>query len=317
MTNQIFHSKKAMKKSFSIYLLSILIFLGLLTNGQNRDYIPLLNFENTWSILHDYSAGGWPLQSFYLRINDSTVFKSGREYYNVYQTYDSTGLEDTWNQIGYLSENADEQQCYFMNMNMLEGLIYDFSATEGDTLNMWNTIYQNEPAEVVVLEKDSILLGGRYRNRLHIQDVFWNKSEDWIEGIGSSKGLLFSCFNLIGGLHSLLCFFENDSLIYHLDEYETCYYGLNTGTIENSDKSMFSIYPNPVKDGQALMINIQSVNETTISTLYLYNLIGCCIDTRQFRGSNCSYYSPTHQKGLYVLKIQNDYFDHSVKINLK
>lgn len=256
-----------MKNSILHYLIIILIISCTCVFSQNETYIPIINPEHTWSILADYTAGGGNLQSFYIRIGDTIILKNGKEYHKVYQTYDSTGLEDNWNQVGFLSEDIQTKKCYFMDMNSDAGLIYDFSANVGDTLNMWNTMNQNEPVNVVVLEKDSVLIGGFYRNRLNIMIIpYPDHTEHWIEGVGSTKGLLFSSYTLIGVNYSLLCFFENDELVYRLDEHETCYYGHNTGMndfIEKMDD--IQIWPNPAKEWTAFNYSLPyNVSEGTI-----------------------------------------------------
>ena len=268
-----------MKNSILSYLITILIISSTGIYSQNESYIPIINPEHTWSILADYTAGGGNLQSFYLRIGDTIILKNGKEYHKIYQTYDSTGLEDNWNQIGFLSEDIETKQCRFMNMNSDEGLIYDFSANVGDTLNMWNTMHQNVPVDVVVLEKDSVLIGGFYRNRLNIMIIpYPGVTEYWIEGVGSTEGLLFSAYTLIGVNYFLLCFFENDELTYHLDEHETCYYGHNAGIddfIEKKDD--IQIWPNPAKEWTSFNYTLPG-NETE-GVIIITDVTGKIIET--------------------------------------
>ena len=305
-----------MKNSILSYLITILIISSTGIYSQNESYIPIINPEHTWSILADYTAGGGNLQSFYLRIGDTIILKNGKEYHKIYQTYDSTGLEDNWNQIGFLSEDIETKQCRFMNMNSDEGLIYDFSANVGDTLNMWNTMHQNVPVDVVVLEKDSVLIGGFYRNRLNIMIIpYPGVTEYWIEGVGSTEGLLFSAYTLIGVNYSLLCFFENDELTYHLDEHETCYYGHNAGIddfIEKKDD--IQIWPNPAKEWTSF--NYSLPDNVTKGIIKISDISGKFVTTFHISGKQGKKVWDTRKikSGVYFYTLNASGFNKSGKI---
>jgi len=131
---------------------------------------------------------------------------NGRKYHRIFLTYDTLGIEDGWNIVGYISEDGENEQCYFMNLNSDEGLIYDFSAEIGDTLQLWNSYQGNIPIEAVIQEKDTVLIGNSYRKRLITESIV-GFGESWIEGIGSLRGLLFPNWAMVGFYYSLLCFF--------------------------------------------------------------------------------------------------------------
>ncbi len=293
-----------MKNLIRSYLIVILIILSSNIYSQNETYIPLINPENTWSILADYTAGGGNHQSFYIKTSNTTVFINGKEYYEVYQTNDSIGLEDTWNHIGFLYEDIQTKKCYFMNLNSDEGLLYDFSAGVGDTVNMWNTMHQNIPVDIVVLEKDSVLIGDLYRERLNMQILPYRITEHWIEGIGSTEGLLFSGYMLIGVNYSLLCFFENDELVYHNDEHETCYYGLNTG-MDNGIEIFndIQVWPNPATINQPLQIEIPCVDQSEQAYLYMFDQFGICVYSCRLTETNGSYSLRYKFRGLFLVQI--------------
>ena len=305
-----------MKNSILSYLITILIISSTGIYSQNESYIPIINTYNTWSILADYTAGGGNLQSFYLRIGDTIILKNSKEYHKVYQTYDTTGLEDNWDQLGFLSEDIQTKKCWFMNMNSDEGLIYDFSANVGDTLNMWNTMHQNEAVDVVVLEKDSVLIGGFYRNRLNIMIIpYPGVTEYWIEGVGSTEGLLFSAYTLIGVNYFLLCFFENDELTYHLDEHETCYYGHNAGIddfIEKKDD--IQIWPNPAKEWTSF--NYSLPDNVTKGIIKISDISGKFVTTFHISGKQGKKVWDTRKikSGVYFYTLNASGFNKSGKI---
>ena len=124
-------------------------------------------------------------------------------------------------------------------------MLYDFSLEVGDTIDHQFMI--NTDAEVVSLI-DTIEIGGVLRKRIH----FENRDFTWIEGIGSSFGLL--CYNGetptcdICPHNLLLCYIQDGSLVYHLENLENseCF-STNAITSPESTPSI-TAYPNPAKD---------------------------------------------------------------------
>ena len=58
----------------------------------------------------------------------------------------------------------------------------------------------------------------------------WRWLNTWVEGIGATEGLLYSCHVVSAGgitLHELLCYHEDDELLYMNPEYDTCVVDMN------------------------------------------------------------------------------------------
>nr|NQU91223.1 T9SS type A sorting domain-containing protein [Bacteroidota bacterium] len=304
------------QKTFSICMLFGLLFLTTVAAGQRSFYFPLINSDNTWSIVANSTAGGGDISSFYLKIDDTIVEKNRRLYHKVFLTYDTLGIEDYWNHVGYMSEDTETGECYFMNLNLQEGMIYNFSACVGDTLQIWNSYQGNLPGEAIILDKDSVLIGDTYRVRLSVMNILRGLEEYWIEGIGSIEGLLFSNYWLIGIDYALLCFFENGELVYHNDEYSTCYYGLPTGIGDLSSSGDLIVYPNPVKNHHQVFIRIPDNENIGINKLSIYSLSGSCIGSWQFYGNQYTLILSTLQSGYYIVELINSNTKYHKKIQI-
>ncbi len=137
--------------------------------------------------------------------------------------------------------------------------------------------------------------------------------EKWIEGIGSTEGVVYSGYSLITGSDfMLLCFYENDTLSYIDSSYNECYY--NTyGVIENiSVNSPFIIYPNPATQ----TINISFNNQQNMPfTFELYNYYGEIICKKQIINST-SFDLSNISNGIYfyIIKDNKNFIIHRNKL---
>ncbi|MFW5974921.1 MAG: T9SS type A sorting domain-containing protein [Bacteroidota bacterium] len=140
---------------------------------------------------------------------------NGQTYFPVYHN-DLTGNRTTT--PGYLREDTASQKVYYYeSYEDEEGLLYDFSLSEGDTVVVQNYFLNPEETTMVCNAIDTTWIDGEPRK------VFSFYSDTWIEGIGSLHGLLYSGHNgLPGGSHELTCCFKNGNLIYDNDAYNSC-----------------------------------------------------------------------------------------------
>ena len=302
----------------TMLLFTSLTMFGLIGIAQNKHYIPLINPNNTWSIAADGSAGGLQVYSYYLKTDTTIVVINGKEYHKLMQTYDTLGIEDAWTLAGYISEDTISMQCYFISPEMEEGLIYDFSANVGDTLHLWNSLHLNPPGVVVVVEKDSVIIGGHYRNRLMVLwlnpwfDKRWE--ETWIEGLGSLDGLTFSNYTLLGINYALLCFYENDELVYFNDFYDECYYPHLTVVQETINPCQFNCFPNPAKDWTAFEYTLPG--STTDGIIKITDVTGNIVQTFTITGQQGTKIWDTRKvkSGVYFYTLNVSGFNKSGKI---
>lgn len=181
---------------------------------------------------------------------------------------------------GFLREDTLNKKVYgFTTDTTSEQLLYDFSLNVGDTTSvfsfMWGTYGY---AFVKVSAIDSILIQGQYRKRLAIVDLAGNSfllPEYWIEGIGSTFGLFKS--GITGhpphswgslGIPQLVCFQQNDSLLYHNPNFSSCYTSGGVGSPSVIKSQSLQIFPNPTRD------KIYFTNLETNSIVSIFNCLG-------------------------------------------
>ena len=172
-------------------------------------------------------------------------------------------------------------------------LKYDFEREIGDTINVYIT---EEPAQLIVESVDSIIINDAYRRSITLRYIFGNTFwEQWIEGIGSNRGILESgTANFSGGWRWFLCMSENGELIYMNPNYESCY--LIT-EINEVNKPKLKIFPNPTKN----ILTIENIKSMEIESISLSNINGQII--KQFGTDKNQIDLSEISSGFYLLKI--------------
>ena len=111
-----------------------------------------------------------------------------------------------------------------------EVLLYDFNLTEGDTV----TTVGEAALTLIVIEESEVEVNGTMRRQLGLGGEPWpfgSVYEYWIEGVGSTYGFLNSGSETMCGSSShLLCYHENDGLIWDNEEYDSCVLNSNGNT---------------------------------------------------------------------------------------
>jgi hypothetical protein len=152
-----------------------------------------------------------------------------------------------------------------------EGLLYDFNITIGDTARIIN--YYGNLIKQKVSGFNFIVFNGI----VHRKWIF-QSGEYWLEGIGSSYGLLHSFYNAFDLCEDLVCLSIDGTVQYHNTtpvcfNAETIYdcdggfVSINELSVENT-KSI--IFPNPFSNSAILKTTIE-LNE---ATLKVYDILG-------------------------------------------
>ena len=210
-------------KTIITLFLSILISISF---GQNGYYIA--DTSKSWNIV----KGGFSSYMVVCCVGTSNIKFEGdtlidnKTYLKVFESSDS--LQQNWEIEGFIYEDTILNTVFFRDFTDNEGLIYDFSIDIGDSIYIDNYYMGFTDALLICNEIDSIEINGTYKTRYYFFHNYPNPYIDdiWIEDIGSMDGILnsgmgASCF--VGGFRDLLCYSENDTLIYQNPIYDECY----------------------------------------------------------------------------------------------
>ena len=271
-------------KKIKIIILLLVGWIGL--HGQ--EYVPLLDTNKVWNTFENMIWWG-ETYPHYLELceTDSTrfiIFKNDQ--YNLNPE-----------KMGYLYEDTVSQKVYYTDLHDNEVLLYDFSLSEGDVF------YYNSVTKVDSVE----LLDGTYRKRIVFEGGDYYLF--WIEGIGSLMGgLLWIDWDFMKHIPEawLLCYYENDSLLYRNDflnlDCDYSFTNVNTETIDNT--YIPKIYPNPFSQKVSISLENIVLGETfelavkTLDGRTVYNetLVSDIAIDLSFLG-----------KGIYLLTLKNNH----------
>ena len=165
---------------------------------------------------------------------------------------------------------TEGNQVYFCKWNGTsyadEVLLYDYDLEEGDFFN------DDDEHPMVVTELSTIIDNdGVERKKFTFAfEGLPNETEYWIEGIGSSRGFIFSgqyWLTLDKAKFHLLCYHVEDDLVFVNPEYDVCDIDdIEENNVENS----LSIYPNPASN----IVNILNDNSLNITNIEIIDLTG-------------------------------------------
>lgn len=123
--------------------------------------------------------------------------------------------------------------------------IYNFSLKLGQKINLWDKYSLGPPEHIVpqstpytVSAIDSIIIEGKQKKRIHLDGPI---PQDWIEGIGSTRGLLYTSIYILYGDYNenvspnneLTCCYLNGEPLYQNPNYLDC----TTSSIEQNTLS--------------------------------------------------------------------------------
>ncbi len=266
------------------YFISVLLFVSINSSAQS-----LIDTNKIWTVPDNFGT----CSIFFF---DGDTLFNNITYKKLYTASDSTLLGRYYNAA--LREDTNKRIFVYNIPN--EYLLYDFSLKAGDSvLVSW-------PSSLMyVYSVDTlVLLNGETRRRLLMVNSF---QEYWIEGIGSSNGLMnVDFYNHASDIYvELNCFFENDTLKYHGLPNLYCYSGL-AGINKISSYNTYTIHPNPfteytflefgspLKDGKLKIFDCKGNLVETVSNVSGKNLK---IDRGELK-SGLYFFSITDKSGI-------------------
>lgn len=282
----------------TILILSLFLCGSITVKSQ---YHPLLSNTN-WNVLFlQYQEDSIQL------LNDTTIngvqytlCSSARNFFN-YALREDTSQKKVW-----LLD-------YYYDKDSAEWLLYDFSLNKGDSIRLrYNQFFIRETSLFKVDSVYEEVIEGENRKILLIQGVDVLRKDKWIEGIGSTIGLLSlqtSFLFLTPPLpcseynSALLCVHKNSSLVYHNKCFNGCRYNTVSTNEVSKDRDTYLVYPNPFND--LLYITPQALGSNPIEYIMM-SVTGRVVSKGQLE--NATIPIPQHmQAGIYflVLKPQN------------
>ena len=207
-------------------------------------------------------------------------------------------------EIGYLRES--DQKIYFIPSGYEnpcgywyeepggEYLLYDFKIKKGDTLSFGNG------AMNYCYETDSVLVNDMYRKRWNFYGLNETSPilDEWIYGIGSTKGPIASPLWEFENAATLTCF-EDSRVPYRYPE--NCEITA-IKQIQNHEK--IKGFPNPIAAGEIFHLGSMS---TEYTQLYLYNTVGKIAHSEPLDKQTIDWIVPTSlPTGVYHLQIVDE-----------
>lgn len=221
-----------------------------LKKDSTHPHIPFPTKNAMWTEMY-YNP--WPDESakfhcFALKNSDTII--NGNLYHKLYHSEDTIFTEDKL--CGGIREESGVVYYYSINtlpynlmemQNNTEVKLFNSNFELGDTLKLQDKYLVD--FDMVIEDTYDLSLNSSVRKCYQLSFSFYT----WIEGIGTKMGLLFG-FGLIpnnGLWNDLICFKQNDTIVYHNNQYASCYY-TNTIIKDTKVQNQIIIKPNPVAD---------------------------------------------------------------------
>ncbi len=272
--------------------------------AQEYEYVPFPDSGAVWSEMYTSEETMDVYENFALSGKDTII--NDIYYKKLYIFYDKTFDKNQAKCIGGIREDENkriyskgdtvihnDKPFWLAEPPLDEMLLYDFSLEIGDTIKNGNS-----HDEIVVMDIDTILFGNTLRKVFKL-----SHHVEWIEGIGNTRGLLYSSGDIaIGGSNGyLICFIQNDSVLYHNDYYDNCFPPLlNIDNIySNIDITVFS-----KREEKLICFKWRNCK---INRIELFNVQGVLIDVINLSNNSIEANYPTNrmQSGVYIYRANN------------
>jgi len=279
-------------------LLYFYILSSLGTQIYCQDLPLVVDTTLEWSVLYgEYYPNATYERTEYLKIQgDSTI--DNINYKMIYRNRDPYS--------GYYFDRLlireYSQKVYLLDNYSTERVLYDFSLEIGDTIKQQNMFDQQ--ADWIIDEIDSIEIEGTFRKQLHLIHTNYGVYDTWIEGIGSTLGLVTPGNFVIDFGTELLCVKKDLQNIYTNPIYDTCFiYYIDDPNWESigynqTNSEVFKVFPNPVKDKIYIQSNID------LYSYQLYDIADKIIKIGELH-KNSEIDVKDLEKGFYIITIYN------------
>lgn len=275
----------------------------------SQDYRKLVDTTNKWNYLDSsfLTSGIGEAKTNSLFITNDTIIEEvsyKKLMCKIIREIDTSivfaaGIrEDTVNQQVFLKEPFDSEK-----------LLYSFNHSVGDTISIdtayWNDYYTIRYAKSI----GTYDFNGFTGKKIEICDSLYSinnpnmppselTTDFWYEGIGSliSTFNLYEIGNLPVGYVELLCFWNQNSLIYQSPQWAVCEYAIITAIKDNLIKPDLKIYPNPTT-GRLKIYSPAKIKEIIITDFD--GKVVFCTHKEEVDISNIA-------NGMYLLRIMTE-----------
>ena len=273
-----------MKNAKFYTLLAALLLMGGL-KMQAQEYLPIAQKGNEW---HTFETGVWQINNYVNWCSGDMLIEDVR-YMKI-----MGAVNDSYPIFYTLLREEDGKVWKRYSIAHPETLLYDFTASVGDTLCF------GEPGASFVLDSISMVqIGGIDRRKFWFgleYDGFGNPraKETWVEGIGSDFGLLWSgYYGVYDGWHCLLCFHQYGELVWENPEYGFCTYT----TVEENKDSEIALYPNPGNNTLNICTTLQN------ACVEVYDINGRLVHNQEITDNVISINVESWPSGAYLWKV--------------
>ncbi len=286
-----------------LFFTSIIAVCAIYTvNAQEYEYVPFPTENAIWSTFEKFPSNPQPydkMNIIYALFDEDSIIgnKVCQKLFKVYDTIPSR--EGAY--LRYLM--YEDNKRIFINDLLFEEdsiLLYDYNLHVGDKFEMGLPPH----SLLEVAEIDTIILANKKRKR------FWFTNSEilddlyWIEGIGSTNGLLHPGVFVVGTHNTLLCFKNNCETIYYNNMFGTCYpdYPIHYNSIISKEKTkQLNMYPNPASD----KVTIEFDKKAT-GIINIYSIEGRLINNNAISNSNKHEINLNDiKKGIYIIYFKN------------
>jgi hypothetical protein len=196
---------------------------------------------------------------------------------------------------GCFRNDSTNKLVYFIfPFTSTDTVLYDFNLSIGDTVPP-SPLNDNGNFINVVTDIDSVFLGGVYRKRFKL-DSCWQQLY-YIEGIGSTYGLLSPTMCPFEAMYNLQCFTKNALTVYP-NSTTTC--SIVTSINESIQINRFSIFPNPTTGTLFITTELQSYD------ISIFNSTGQLIKRKNFNSNSTLLDISDLPTGLFLIQISKN-----------
>ncbi|MFH2142905.1 MAG: T9SS type A sorting domain-containing protein [Bacteroidota bacterium] len=295
-----------MKKSFLPLALAFILLNTI--DGLSQTYEKIVVTNKLWKNvdLYWYLVFGGQPEYNYTKFTEDTIIGL----YNYKKVYTAEDTISGWTNIGFMREDSLGKVFYINDWDtiMNEELLYNFGLNVGDSTQLFTGCSGN----AVVLEIDSIFIFDRFHKRIimDFEDAYTNTNEYWIEGIGSTYGLMWPNYSCVGGMPYLLCYYENDTLKYENPDYNNCI--VPTGISEENLNGINKIFISPNPTGNIITFKCHEINANV--NLEIFDSFGRTVVSRKFIYTDRNEVDISNlSDGIYLFRLTNSGFTLSEK----